>query len=93
MEKSYPEPEWWRSNPREIITLIKTESNCWSHWPVKLKHNGKEYLIPRDWLNIHINGWAVYIKWVDVTKKIQKWVENVFRHNAWNGKIESITIE
>ena len=85
------EPEWWRIN-KEVITIIKVLNNAWKPWPVNLEHNGKKYPIPEKWLRIHINGWALRIHWVpiNVQKNVQRWVENVFRHNSWTGRIEKV---
>ena len=83
------EPEWW--SKKEITTLIKVLNNAGSPWQVDLEHNGKKNQIPKDWLRLHINGGAVRIYGIDITRKIQKWVENVFRYNSWNGRLERVT--
>ena len=94
MVKSVLEPEWWLyQETGKTLTTIKAQSNCWGYWAVKLGHNGKEYTIPKDGLRIHINGWAVYLNWLDITKKVKKWVENIFRHNSWTGQITNLTKE
>lgn len=77
------EPEWWRRQ-EEVITVIRAVNNSGNHWAVRLEHNGKEYPIPKEWISLHINGGAVRIHWIDITKQVQKWVENIFQHNSWN---------
>ena len=89
------EPEWWISS-KEIVTNIKALNNAWKYWPVKLTHNGKEYLIPETWLNIHINWWPVSIHGIPITSNVQKWVENIFQHNmatGWLRKVDTLNTD
>ncbi len=85
------EPEWW-SRPKEVITNIRVQDNAGNPWPVELIHNGKKYNIPKKWISLHINGWAVRIQWIDITSQVQKWVENIFQHDSWKWSLRRIEI-
>ena len=83
------EPEWL-IRPKEVVTRVKSQNDVGKHWPVYLEHNGKKYPIPKEWLSLHINGGAVRIHGIDVTRKVQKWVENVFQHDTWTWRLKRI---
>jgi hypothetical protein len=83
-----PDPNWWH-NDKTKIEALSTSGGVW--W-VRLIHGDINTLVPTGWLYLHINGWAVYLNWIDVTKKIKKRTRNVLQYNSKTWVIERVEI-
>lgn len=67
------------------MTTFIIKNNAGKPWSCSIEHNWKKILTDKDWKAIlHINGWSLKIHWIaiDVQRRVQKWVNNIFQHDS-----------